>query len=857
MRRRPALGLAAALLICVSSVSASPHGSRSADKARSGSRSADNGRSGSPGSGNKSTTSVALPERIEVYPKEVELQSRRAYRQFIVTGYFHGEARDLTQQAVIRSTNPHIATIRNSRVLAAGDGKATLTVSAGGRTVQVPVTVMHMAAPDPVQFKFETLAILTKQGCATGSCHGSPHGKGGFSLSLFGYDPNIDSVSLTRDGFNRRLNVMEPTDSLIMKKPLLEIPHVGGKRLRKTDAGYQVLRDWIYEGAHVDLPKTDCTKIVITPGTSRLLHAPNLKQQLSVLAAYSDGSTRDVSTIATYESSNPNLVKVEPDGLITGVERGQAAISVRYLDKFESVFVTVVQDVPGFTWNNPPEANLVDRLVDAKLKQLQYLPSGICSDSVFLRRVTLDLTGLPPTAVQVRSFLKDARADKRARLIDVLLDTEEFARFQALKKADLMRVSPRTLKAGRADLFATWLVDAFRKNMPYDQFARALLTASGDTLQVAPANYFVAIPTMEERTEMTAQLFMGTRVECTKCHNHPFENWTMRDYYSIGAVFARTEVTKAGIVQLASAGEVLHPTTHAVMTPWGSAVGQNVHDRRAAFASWLTQPGNPFFARVEVNRMWADLMGRGIVNPVDDFRSSNPPANVPLLDTLAQEFERSGYDRKRILRLLCNSRTYQADTQSNRFNQTDEVLFSHARIRMLTAEQLKDAIGLTTHALLPPDQFAAEEQKLRVKFLADGGKSEPMKQELAQMEGRMPYATQRPYPEPSAFNTTFGQPQRETACTCERQNSPTLLEALELLNGGTAYHLAETGARNYTAMPDAALIEELYLSALARFPTQKEQATAQQFLVKAANRSNAVTDLVWTVLNTQEFLFQH
>ncbi len=810
-----------------------------------------------PPAGSKTSVVSELPERISVYPTEVKLESRRAYRQFVVTGYFHGEARDLTQQAVIRSTNAHVATIRGSRVLAASDGKAGLVVAIGGRTVQIPVTVTNSNAPDPVQFKFETLAILTKQGCATGSCHGSPHGKGGFSLSLFGYDPHIDSVSLTRDGFNRRLNVMEPTDSLIMKKPLLEIPHVGGKRLRKTDAGYTVLRDWIYEGAHVDLPKADCTRIEITPGTSRLLHAPNLKQQLSILATYSDGSTRDVSAIATYESSNPNLVKVEPDGLITGIERGQAAVSVRYLDKFESVFVTVVQDVPGFTWSNPPENNLVDKLVDAKLKQLQYLPSGICTDSVFLRRIYLDLTGLPPTAAQVRAFLQDKNSGKRAQLIDVLLNSEEFARFQALKKADLMRISPRTLKAGRADLFAQWLVDAFRKNMPYDQFARTLLTATGDTLQVAPANYFVAIPTMEERTEMTAQLFMGTRVECTKCHNHPFENWTMRDYYSIGAVFARTEVTKTGVVQLATTGEVQHPTTHDVMAPWGSVAGSAPTDRRAAFAAWLTKPGNPFFARVEVNRMWADLMGRGIVHPIDDFRSSNPPANAPLLDTLAQEFERSGYDRKQILRLIANSRTYQADTQPNKFNQTDEALFSHARIRMLTAEQLKDAIGLTTSSLLPPAEFAAAEQKLRERVAADGGKSMPMKAELTRMEERMQYATQRPYPEPSAFNTTFGQPQRETACTCERQSAPTLLEALELLNGGTAHQMAEVGARHYAGMTDPALIEELYLSALSRFPTPKEQEIAQRFLSKASNRENAVTDLVWTVLNTQEFLFQH
>ncbi len=808
-------------------------------------------------SGAKPAAPAAVPERVEVYPTAVKLDSRRAYRQFVVTGYFHGEPRDLTGQALFRSANERVVKMDGSRALAAGDGTASLNVSIGGRTVQVPVTVAHTAAADPVRFKFETLAVLTKQGCATGSCHGSPHGKGGFSLSLFGYDPRIDSVSLTRDGFNRRLNVMEPTDSLIIKKPLLEIPHVGGKRLRKTDPGYKVLRNWIYEGASVELPKTDCTKIVITPGSSRILHAPFLKQQLSVVATYSDGTTRDVSEIAAYESSNVNIAKVEPDGLITGLNRGQAAISVRYLDKFQSVFVTVVQDVPGFAWKAPAENNLVDRLVDEKLKQLQYLPSGLCSDSVFLRRLYFDLTGLPPTAEQVRTFLKDPAPTKRAALIDSLLTTEEFARFQALKKADLMRVSPRTLKDGRADLFAQWLIEAFRKNMPYDQFARTLLTASGDTLAVAPANYYVAIPTMQERTEMTAQLFMGTRVECTRCHNHPFENWTMRDYYSIGAVFARTNVTKTGMVQLTSAGEVQHPTTDETMTPWGSETGSHPADRRAAFATWLTQPGNPFFARVEVNRMWADLMGRGIVNPVDDFRSSNPPANVPLLDALAQEFERSGYDRRQLLRLLCNSRTYQSVTQSNKFNESDEALFSHARVRMLTAEQLKDAIGLTTHELLPPAQLAEQEKQMRAKITAEVSDPVQARQQMTRMEARMGYATQRPYPETSAFTTTFGQPSRETACTCERQNSPTLLEALELLNGGTAYRMAQTGARYYAALEDSKLIEELYLSALSRFPTAKEQETAKQYLAKSPNRENAVMDLVWTVLNTQEFLFQH
>lgn len=773
----------------------------------------------------------ALP-RLEVFPREVQLDSRRASRQLIVTGMFAGAERDLTRDASYRSSAPTVATIKNGRVLPLSPGKAMITIGYAGRSLQVPVTVSATDRPDPVQFKFETLPVLTKQGCASGSCHGSPHGKGGLSLSLFGYDPRIDQVSLTRDGFNRRVNVLEPEESLILKKPLLEVPHVGGKRMRKTDAAYGVLRNWVYEGARTELPAVECERIEIRPGASRVLHAPHLNQQVSVLAYFTDGTTRDVTPIATFESSQPAVASVDADGLITGHGRGQAAISIRYLDQLESFYVTVVEDVPGFAWKPVPEHNWIDRLVNAKLRQLQYLPAPTCSDPIFLRRVYLDLTGLLPSAEATRKFLADSAPDKRAKLVDALLETEEYARFWALKKADLMRVSPKRLKDGSAEGFANWLVAATRSNMPYDRFAREILTAAGDAKQVAPANYFLAIPSVEERTEMTAQLFMGSRVECAKCHNHPFERWTMRDYYSIAAVFARTQAAK-NEVRLTSTGETLNPSTQETMRPWGMTAdqlrSQAQADRRVFFAEWLTKPGNPLFARVEANRIWADLLGRGIVNPVDDFRSSNPPANVPLLDALAEEFETHGYDRKHLIRLICNSQTYQRSAETNQFNESDEALFSHARVRLLTAEQLKDAIAVAT------------------RFLGA----------VPQDVERSRYATQRPFPESSSFTVAFGQPQRDTACTCERQNSPTLLQALELLNGGTAYATVQAGAARYAPLDNDPLIEELYLAALCRRPSEKERLTARSYLEKAANRSEAVTDLVWTFVNTQEFLFQH
>jgi hypothetical protein len=762
-------------------------------------------------------------DRLEAFPSAVVIDRRRGYRQLVVTGYVKGEPRDLTHLAKSRIANAEVATLSGGRVTPTGNGQTVIVITYGTQLLAVPVRVTGFTQPDPVRFQLETLPSLTKQGCSTGSCHGAPHGKGGFALSLFGYDPRADRVSLTRDGFNRRINVLEPKESLILKKPLLEVPHVGGKRLRKTDAAYRILHDWVYAGAKADDVEPSCERIEIQPGPGRVLRAPNLTQQLSVLAYYDDGTTRDVSAIAAYESSHPSVASVDDNGRITGRDRGQAAITIRYLDRLESYFITVVQDVPGFVWKPSPENGWIDQLVNQKLRQLQYLPSETCSDEVFIRRVSLDLTDCST----------ERRSLARAQLVDELLETEEYARFWALKKADLMRVSPKRLKDGGADRFAAWLVDAVRTNMPHDRFAREILTSAGDTRTVAAANYFLAIPSTEERTEMTAQIFMGSRVECAKCHNHPFENWTMRDYYSISAVFARTQSDKLE-VKLASTGEALNPATKEPLRPWGmseeQARSQSQADRRTFFVDWLTKPGNPFFARVEVNRIWADLLGRGIVEPIDDFRSSNPPSNVPLLDALAKEFEKSRFDRKHMIRLICNSRTYQRSTDTNRFNETDEKLFSHARIRLLAAEQVKDAIAVATRAL--PPRPADDAQRPR-------------------------YATQRAYSDGAALTTAFGQPQRDTACTCERQTSPTLLQALELLNGGGAHQMARTGSASYAQLSNEALVEELYLAALSRKPNAKEKATTLAYLGKAADRPEAVMDLVWTLVNTQEFLFQH
>lgn len=648
--------------------------------------------------------SAAIPGvvRIEVFPAKVDLKAKREAAQVVVTGYLaDGEAVDLGRDAKFSWTgDAKAARVEGTRIVPLANGETTLSVEAAGHAAKVSVVVSGQEKADPVRFRTEVTAALTKQGCNVGSCHGAPDGKGGFALSMLAYKPSIDQENLVGGALTRRVEPNYPSESLLLKKPLLQVSHVGGKKLRPTDYAYSILRDWIGEGAAfepADTPKV--VRIRLHPSGMRLLRGAGAGQQLCILAESSDGRLRDVTRLATYSSSAEAVVGIDADGLASAVRRGQAAVTVRYLDFVESLHVTVVEPVEGFAaaWkNDPPAANYVDTLVLQKLKQLQYLPSEVCDDGVFLRRLHLDLTGLLPTAHQARAFLADAAADKRAKKIDELLASEEFARFWGAKTADLLRVSPSRIEEDRAKLFNGWLVDSWRRNQPFDEFVRELLLSEGSTREVGPANYYQAFPEGNELAETTAQLFMGSRINCAKCHNHPFENWTQDDYYRITAAFVRVR-QRDGEVELSAEGETRHPATGQVMDPWGkesfSASEPIPADRRAIFARWLAKAGNPFFARVEVNRIWAHLLGRGIVHPVDDFRSSNPPANPELLAALADDFEKSGFDRKRILRTICNSFTYQRSSVANRFNAEDVALFSHGVPRRLTAEQLRDGIG--------------------------------------------------------------------------------------------------------------------------------------------------------------------
>lgn len=787
---------------------------------------------------------IGTPERLEVQPASFQLASPQRRMHLIVSGFYaDGATQDLSRVAEFKSSNEQVVRIENGIAVPTGDGTAEITVTAGGQTAKTAVTVSNQAQPEAVSFEYGTLVALSKQGCNSGACHGSPSGKGGFRLSLRAYDPAVDTETLVREAFGRRTNVYEPEESLLLRKPLMEIAHGGGRRLKKSDPSFALLRDWIAQGCQADpADAPQCVKVDVYP-RQRVLRRPAHTQQMLVLAHFSDGSIRDVTNLACFSSSDESVATVDNDGFVVGVDRGESAILVRYLEKMETASLVFLKDIEGFKWNEPAENNFVDHDLFEKLKQLQILPSDLCSDEEFVRRVYLDVIGELPTILEAQTFLADASPNKRAKLIDSLLERPEYADFWAMKWADLLRLRGNKVTPSGVYKFHHWLVAALRDNMPADQFARTLLTADGSTYANPAANFYRTAADTNDCTETTSQLFLGIRIQCAKCHNHPFERWTQDNYYGIGAFFNRIQkkpgmTPEEQVVWIARSGEVTQPRTGKQMKPWlplkGDAEVAADEDRRESFARWLTAPDNPFFAKVEVNRMWGHLMGRGIVEPVDDFRDSNPPASAALLDHLAKDFVEHKFDRKHTLRTILNSRIYQLSSRKNDFNRTDTKYFSHATTRLLSAEQLLDAICRVT---------GVEE---KFPGLPTGTR-----------------ATQLPSPDTdNYFLKVFGQPARETACQCERSSDSNLSQALQMINGPLVHSKVrdeKNRLRTMVAagMADSDLVGQLYYAALSRPPSEAEIGAATKHITASGDRMRGLEDVCWALLNANEFLFQH
>jgi len=800
--------------------------------------------------GGLSTSSLRAAEveldRIEVYPAEVQLTGVREQAQLLVTGYYvDGSIQDLTRVATITTANADVAIVKGSVAYPQADGEGSLNVEFEGKTTPVKVVVANQQEPQPVSFLYDTLAALSKNSCNAGACHGSPSGKGGFRLSLRAFDPKLDELTLIREDFGRRTNSLDPDNSLLLLKPLMKVAHGGGRQIRVDDPAYAVIRDWIEEGCKMDVADAARpVKIEVYPKSGRVLKKPAVQQQLSVWAHYSDGRVRDVTPLAVYSSSDVEVADVDRNGFVEGLKRGEVAVVVRYLEFIESSFITFVEEVEDFVWNDPQVNNYVDVAVDQKLKQLKYLPSDLCTDEEFIRRVYLDVIGILPSLEEVTAFAEDVDPAKRAKIVDRLLERPEYSKFWALKWGDLLRLTSGQVTNEGVYKYYRWVERSFRENQPYDEFATELLTATGSTFSNPAANFYRTSKDMNDCVETISQVFLGARLQCAKCHNHPFERWTQDNYYGMAAFFNRvqrtnTKRTNEMFIYVSQSGEVTQPRTQQKMKPWvpgqGDIENPNAFDRRLDFASWLTKPDNPFFAKIEVNRIWSQVFGRGIVEPADDFRDTNPPSNAVLLDQLAKDFVENGYDRKAILATILKSRTYQTSYQPNDFNEDDTKYFSHYQPRLLSAEQLLDAICHVTR--------------------------------VAETFGGLPVGTKATHlPAPDLVNNEFlkifGQPERQTVCACERTNESNLSMAIQFFNGPLIYNKLKSETNSFRqSMTDgkdnSQIITLLYNLAVCRNPSETELKASLDHIASKEDRVEALEDICWAILNTNEFLFQH
>jgi hypothetical protein len=795
---------------------------------------------------------IGAPKSLIVHPASLTLSGPRATAQPVITGvYADGTVRDLTHVADIKIEGA-VATIDAERfVTAKKNGAGTLTVSAGGQTIKVPVTVQNIDKPQPVSFRSEVIAALNVGGCNSGACHGTPTGKNGFKLSLRGYDPAADYVQLTRDLMGRRCDRLNPEMSLLMLKGLGRTNHEGGARFPASSIPSQTLITWMKEGLADDPPAApQVKKVDVLPG-SRVLNEPSKYQQLSVIAQFSDGSTRDVTRLTVFSSSDPAIANVDTKGFVEFAQSGEVAILCRYLEELVPVRLTYLEPKPGFKWSNPPETNYVDKLTFAKLKMLNIQPSDLCSDQEFVRRAYLDVCGVLPTPVEVTKFLSNKDANKRAKLIDELLDRPEYADFWTLKWSDVFRSSRKTIQVKGTHVFQKWLRNHIDKNTGFDQVVYEVITAGGSTFANPAANYYRVSRDPTTLAETTAQLFFGIRMQCAKCHNHPFERWTQDDYYSMAAFFNRVKLRAdpveggdpkkkdgAEYVYVDRAGELTQPRTGKTMAPkfMGGAIPEIApgRDRREALGKWMASGDNPFVPKSVVNRIWFHLMGKGIVDPVDDFRDSNPSANDDLLDALAKDFVKNKFDAKHLIRTIMNSRTYQLSAQTNEFNKDDNKYFSHAVTKLLTAEQLLDAICQVTDV---PEKFAGMPPGTRAVQLPDGEVNHP-------------------------FLKTFGQPARELACECEREGDSNLAQALQLINGPTVNDRLRNASNRIGKLmaakkTDKEIVAELFLTTLSRLPNETEESAMLNHVSISTDRRRAWEDVHWALINSKEFLFRH
>jgi hypothetical protein len=732
-----------------------------------------------------------------------------------------------------------------------------ISASAGGADPPKPAPVQPATASNSVFFLRDVMPLVTRLGCNSVQCHGAPLGKGGLPLSLFGGDAEEDYETIVKDQRGMRIDRMEPAKSLLLLKVTGSIPHGGAQKIPPGSAEYKMLLAWIEQGAPYSdekLPKLVAVEVLPLESVVQ----KGQTQQLAVTAVYSDGTKKDVARLAVFQSTDAKVAAVDADGKVKAEEFGSAAICAIYLRQAGVVRVQIPQPLatpfPAVQANNK-----IDELVLANLKALGFPPSEVSADEVFLRRVFFDVIGTPPTPQEARAFLADNDPQKRSKLIDRLLEREEFADFAATKWRDLLRIKaeePISLWPKASETYYRWVRESIAENKPYDQFARELLTGSGSNFRDGPANYVRAVPERDPRTlgEATALLFLGARLSCARCHAHPLENWGADDDLGMAAFFSQVKIKftsewKEQIVCRDPDLVLHHPRTGKVvaMKPLGSAAleGDGQTDPRRTFADWLTTPQNPWFAKNIVNRIWFWLMGRGIVHEPDDLRSTNPPENPALLEYLEKELVGHRYDLKHVYRLVLNSKTYQLSSEPTPLNQKDEKNFSHYRAKRLTAEQILDALSQITEQ---PQNFR---QFRRPNTAPDT--SIPPDVKAAQIAEAS---------ESSLLAAMFGRPERGTAMERERADDLNPMHVQFLTNSSAMEDSIYNSPRLQRLLKDkksdGEVVEELFLTALARFPKDAEKKKLLEYLTAEHNgREQAIRDILWTLLNANDFLLNH
>jgi len=794
-----------------------------------------------------------------------------------------GGALDVTSSAKISSANPRVVRIQNGTALPVGDGQADVVAVFGGRTARARITVRNSRTDASLSFQNDITPILLKAGCNGAACHGAPQGQGGLKLSYFGYEPDKDRDALWTGDSGRRVNPRDPGNSLAVLKPLNVVPHKGGRRFASASAEHRALVAWIRAGGPLhprarqaaDGARLASLSSVPAAGSPRLeslevwpaartVRTPNSRHRLLVTARYSDGSAKDVTPLCRFTSDDDGIASVAANGEVLALRHGEANVMVRYNGKAGvSSFLMLVRPAPT-TYPRLPENNLIDTHVFGKLRRMGIVPSEPASDAQFLRRASLDIAGVLPTPNAIREFVASKDPRKREKLVDELLERPEYQDVMTIMWSDLLRVSRTFLQEPGVRAYTAWIRDAFAENRPFDEFVRELLSSGSHTREqvegsrdsddrarmavyrqssgyhTGPVNYYRVTSDPVELATSTSQIFLGVRLDCTRCHNHPFDRWTMDDFYGFAAYFAGTGQTGGKVrdevaIFTDPSAAIANPRSGRVCRPKPLTASQEGEDpgldRKKALARWITSRDNPFFARATVNRFWKHFFGRGIVHPVDDFRATNPPVNAPLLDALARDFADHGWDVKRLIRLICTSRVYQLSDRPNATNAGDTKNFSRFYSRRLGPEVLHDAIVAATGV---PETFGGAVAR-RATNLPDNSV-------------------------PSYFLDVFGRSRRLQVQ--ERSDQTSMSQALHLMNGGTINEriahaqgrVAQILKKQFT-QEDA--VEEIFLATLSRPPSARERRSALVHVAESPSPKEGYEDLLWAIINSREFVFNH